>query len=145
MTRCVPVTGFEHYFIFYAAARKSFEALAGDRACQVHSEDTYYGHLVVRLMGCLVLFYTSRVICKGRLTMEIHQSCNLRRINVLWLGGLGPHQRGGRPQRPQAGQFCRVRIHEPQRMACPRGPACLEIPFIDPGIQGLMGHLELVG
>ena len=25
---------------------------------------------VLRLMGCLVLFYTSRVICKGRLTME---------------------------------------------------------------------------
>jgi hypothetical protein len=39
-------------------------------ACQVHSEDAYYGHLVLRLMGCLVLFYTSRVICKGRLTME---------------------------------------------------------------------------
>jgi hypothetical protein len=30
----------------------------------------YYGHLVLRLMGCLVSFYTSRVICKGRLTME---------------------------------------------------------------------------
>jgi hypothetical protein len=26
--------------------------------------------LVLRLMGCLVLFYTSRAICKGRLTME---------------------------------------------------------------------------
>jgi hypothetical protein len=39
-------------------------------ACQVHNEDAYYGHLVLRLMGCLVLFYTSRVICKGRLTME---------------------------------------------------------------------------
>src|SRR5262245_31152710 len=39
-------------------------------ACQVHSEDAYYGHLVLRLMGCLVLLYTSRVICKGRLTME---------------------------------------------------------------------------
>jgi hypothetical protein len=25
---------------------------------------------VLRLIGCLVLFYTSRVICKGRLTME---------------------------------------------------------------------------
>lgn len=36
----------------------------------MHSEDTYYGHLVLRLMGCFVLFYTSRVICKGRLTME---------------------------------------------------------------------------
>jgi hypothetical protein len=39
-------------------------------ACQVHSEDAYYGHLVLRLMGCFVLFYTSRVVCKGRLTME---------------------------------------------------------------------------
>src|SRR5262252_4779278 len=39
-------------------------------ACQVHNEDAYYGHLVLRLMGCLVLFYTSRVTCKGRLTME---------------------------------------------------------------------------
>jgi hypothetical protein len=33
-------------------------------------EEAYYGHLVWRLMGCLVLFYTSRVICKGRMTME---------------------------------------------------------------------------
>jgi DDE superfamily endonuclease len=39
-------------------------------ACQVHREDAYYGHLVLRLMGCLVLFYASRVVCKGQLTME---------------------------------------------------------------------------
>jgi hypothetical protein len=39
-------------------------------ACQVHREEAYYGHLVLRLMGGFVLFYTSRVICKGRLTME---------------------------------------------------------------------------
>jgi hypothetical protein len=39
-------------------------------ACQVHSEDAYYGHLVLRLMGGLVLFCASRVICRGRLTME---------------------------------------------------------------------------
>ena len=32
MTRCVPVTGFAHYVLFYAAARKSLEALAGDRS-----------------------------------------------------------------------------------------------------------------
>ena len=25
---------------------------------------------VLRLLGCLVLFYTSRVVCKGQLTME---------------------------------------------------------------------------
>ena len=36
----------------------------------MQSEDAYYGHLVLRLMGCFELFYTSRVICKGRLTME---------------------------------------------------------------------------
>jgi hypothetical protein len=47
------------------------EASAGDRvSCQVHSEDAYYGHLVVRLMASFVWFYTSRVVCKGRLTME---------------------------------------------------------------------------
>jgi hypothetical protein len=39
-------------------------------ACQVQSEDAYYGHLVLRLMGCFVLMYTSRVVCKGQLTME---------------------------------------------------------------------------
>jgi len=39
-------------------------------ACQVHSEAAYYGHLGLRLMGCFVLFYPSRVICKGRMTME---------------------------------------------------------------------------
>jgi hypothetical protein len=49
---------------------RTLKHLLAAGACQVHSEDTYYGHLVLRLMGCLVLFYTSRVICKGRLTME---------------------------------------------------------------------------
>jgi hypothetical protein len=39
-------------------------------ACQVQNEDVYYGHLVLRLIGCFVLFYTSRVVCKGRMTME---------------------------------------------------------------------------
>ena len=37
---------------------------------QGHNEDAYYGHLVLRLMGCFVLFSTSRVSCKGKLTME---------------------------------------------------------------------------
>jgi hypothetical protein len=44
--------------------------LLATSACQVHSEDAYYGHLVLRLRGCLVLFYTSRVIRKGQLTLE---------------------------------------------------------------------------
>ncbi|HZC00620.1 MAG TPA: hypothetical protein VE844_04435 [Gammaproteobacteria bacterium] len=44
--------------------------LLATESCQVHSEDAYYGHLVLRLMASFVLFYTSRVGCKGRLTME---------------------------------------------------------------------------
>jgi hypothetical protein len=49
---------------------RTLKHLLATGACQVHSEAAYYGHLVLRLMGCLVLFYTSRVICKGRMTME---------------------------------------------------------------------------
>jgi hypothetical protein len=49
---------------------RTLKHLLATGACQVHSEDAYYGHLVLHLMGCLVLFYTSRIICKGRLTME---------------------------------------------------------------------------
>jgi hypothetical protein len=49
---------------------RTLKHLLATGACQVHSEDAYYGHLVLRLTGCLVLFYASRVICKGRLTME---------------------------------------------------------------------------
>jgi hypothetical protein len=49
---------------------RTLKHLLATGACQVHSEDAYYGHLVLRLMGCLVLFYASRVICKGRMTIE---------------------------------------------------------------------------
>src|SRR5438552_2855074 len=49
---------------------RTLKHLLGTEACQVHSEDAYYGHLVLRLMGSFVLVYTSRVICKGCLTME---------------------------------------------------------------------------
>jgi hypothetical protein len=49
---------------------RTLKHLLATGACQVHREEAYYGHLVLRLMGCLVLFYTSRVICKGRMTME---------------------------------------------------------------------------
>jgi hypothetical protein len=38
-------------------------------ACQVRSEDAYYGHLVLRLMACFVLYYTTRVIFKEQVTM----------------------------------------------------------------------------
>ena len=49
---------------------RTLQHLLATEACQVHSEDADYGHLVLRLMGSFILFYTSRVICKGRLTME---------------------------------------------------------------------------
>ena len=49
---------------------RTLKHLLATEACQVHSADAYYGHLVVRLMGCFVLFYTARVIGKGQLTME---------------------------------------------------------------------------
>jgi hypothetical protein len=49
---------------------RTLKHLLATGACQLHNEDAYYGHLVLRLMGYLVLFYTSRVICKGQMTME---------------------------------------------------------------------------
>src|SRR5205807_3755960 len=49
---------------------RTLKHLLATEACQVHSEDAYYGHLVLRLMASFVLFYTSRVMCKGRVTME---------------------------------------------------------------------------
>ena len=49
---------------------RTLKHLLATEACQVHSEDAYYGHLVLRLIGCFVLFYTTRVICKGQMTME---------------------------------------------------------------------------
>jgi hypothetical protein len=49
---------------------RTLKHLLATGACQVQSEDAYYGHLVLRLMGCFVLMYTSRVVCQGQLTME---------------------------------------------------------------------------
>jgi hypothetical protein len=49
---------------------RTLKHLLATGACQMQNEDAYYGHLVIRLMGSFVLFYTSRVVCKGRLTME---------------------------------------------------------------------------
>ena len=53
-----------------ACVLRTLTHLLATEACQVHSEDAYYGHLVVRLMARFVLFYPSRVLCKGRVTME---------------------------------------------------------------------------
>jgi hypothetical protein len=47
------------YWIEYCF--QTLKHLLATGACQVHSEDAYYGHLVLRLMGSFVLFYTSRV------------------------------------------------------------------------------------
>ena len=44
--------------------------LLATETCQVHSEDAYYGHLVLRLMGTFMLFCTSRRVLKGEMTME---------------------------------------------------------------------------
>ena len=49
---------------------RTLKHLLATGACQVQCEDAYYGHLTLRLMGCFVLMYTSRVVCKRRLTME---------------------------------------------------------------------------
>jgi hypothetical protein len=53
-----------------ACVFRTLKHLLATAACQVRSEDASYGHLVLRLMGSFILFYTARVICKGRLTME---------------------------------------------------------------------------
>ena len=49
---------------------RTLKHLLATEACQVRSEDAYYGHVVLRLMACFILFYTTRVICKGQMTME---------------------------------------------------------------------------
>jgi DDE superfamily endonuclease len=49
---------------------RTLKHLLATDACQVRSEDAYYGHLVLRLMASFVLYYTSRVLCKGRVTMD---------------------------------------------------------------------------
>jgi DDE superfamily endonuclease len=49
---------------------RTLKHLLATDACQVHNEDAYYGHLVLRLIASFVLYYTSRVIFKGRVTMD---------------------------------------------------------------------------
>ncbi len=53
-----------------ACVFRTLKPLLAPDSCQGHSEDAYSGHLVVRVRGCFVLFYTSRVLCKGQVTME---------------------------------------------------------------------------
>jgi hypothetical protein len=49
---------------------RTLKHLLATDACQVHNEDAYYGHLVLRLLASFVLYYTSRVIFKGHVTMD---------------------------------------------------------------------------
>jgi hypothetical protein len=49
---------------------RTLKSLLATDACQVHNADAYYGHLVLRLIACFVLYYTSRVIFKGHVTMD---------------------------------------------------------------------------
>ena len=49
---------------------RTLKHLLATEACQVHEEDAYYGHLVLRLLAGLVLLYTARRLLKGRVTME---------------------------------------------------------------------------
>ena len=51
--------------------------LLATEACQVQSEDAYYGHLVLRLIASYLLYYTSRVLFKGRVTMD-EMVCHLK-------------------------------------------------------------------
>jgi hypothetical protein len=44
--------------------------LLATEACQAHTEDAYYGHFVLRLIAGFTLFYTSRFVFKGHVTME---------------------------------------------------------------------------
>jgi hypothetical protein len=49
---------------------RTLKHLLAAEACQVQTEDAYYGHLVLRLLAGLVLLYTARFPLKGRVTME---------------------------------------------------------------------------
>lgn len=49
---------------------RTLKHLLATEAGQGHSEEADYGPLVWRLMASCILFYTSRVICTGCLTME---------------------------------------------------------------------------
>jgi Transposase DDE domain len=49
---------------------RTLKHLLAAEACQVQTEDAYYGHLGLRLLAGLVLLYTARFPLKGRVTRE---------------------------------------------------------------------------
>src|SRR5262245_46328458 len=66
---CIP-PGISTFLHTTSRHTRTLKHLLATGACQLQNEEAYYSHLVLRLIGCVVLFYTSRIICKGRLTME---------------------------------------------------------------------------
>jgi hypothetical protein len=49
---------------------RTLKHLLATETCQVPTEDAYFGHVVLRLLASFVLMYTTRVLFKGRVTME---------------------------------------------------------------------------
>ncbi len=49
---------------------RTLKHLLATEACQVQTEEAYYGYLVLRLLAGLVHFYTARFCVQGRVTME---------------------------------------------------------------------------
>jgi hypothetical protein len=56
---------------------RTLQHLLATEACQVQTEAAYYGHLVWRLWAGIMLLYTTRILCKGRVTME-EMLCRLK-------------------------------------------------------------------
>lgn len=49
---------------------RSLKSLLKTESCQMPSEDAYYGHFVLRLVGLIILSYSARKLLKGRVSME---------------------------------------------------------------------------
>lgn len=49
---------------------RTLKHLLAAETCQVQTEEAYDGHLVLRLLAGLVLFYTARFCVRGQVTME---------------------------------------------------------------------------
>ena len=49
---------------------RTLKSLLATDACQVHHEEASYGHLVLRLIACFVLYDTSRGIFQGHVTRD---------------------------------------------------------------------------
>jgi len=87
---------------FYALSWDFSEASMKSGRNSTTEKSAYYGHLVLRLMGCLVLLYTSRVICKGRMTMGGDHLQSQTLLGALWTPKLlnSKHFHRGWPRKP---------------------------------------------